>query len=107
MAGGMGQRRDLGTLAERAAARRGEAPSEPKAPPLRHCWVTGAHGRLPGLLLGWEQRADGWHGHVVHPVHEPDGWVVVEEWLPAPPARSGVSTSASGPRGASSPRRAR
>ena len=76
----MGQRRDLGTIAERAAATRG---AEEPPPRLRHCWVTGAHGRLPGLLLGWERRADGWHGRVVHPVQEADGWVVVEEWLPA------------------------
>ena len=39
--------------------------------------------RAGRFLLAWQQRADGWHGRVVHPVHEPDGWVVVEEWLPA------------------------
>ena len=50
-------------------------------PNLRHCWVTGAYGRLPGLLLGWEQRPDGWHGRVVHSVKNHDGWVVAEEWL--------------------------
>jgi hypothetical protein len=79
----MGQRRDLGSLAERAAQSRGANSAEPEPPPLRHCWVTGAHSRLPGLLLGWEKRADGWHGRVVHPALEPDGWMVVEEWLPA------------------------
>ena len=76
----MGRRSDLGSLADRAAlGRRG--PTAPEAPPLRHCWVTGPHGRLPGLLLAWEQRIDGWHGRVVHAVPEPDGWVVVEEWI--------------------------
>ena len=51
---------------------------------MRPCWVVGPDGALPGLLLGWEQRAAGWWGRVVHPVRErDDGWVVVEEWLPA------------------------
>lgn len=52
-------------------------------PDVRHCWVIGPNGRLPALLLAWEQRIDGWHGRVVHPVEEAEGWVVVEEWLPA------------------------
>jgi hypothetical protein len=45
--------------------------------------VNGTDGRVPGLLLEWEQRASGWHGRVVHPVRDADGWLVVEEWLPA------------------------
>jgi hypothetical protein len=45
--------------------------------------VNSADGRVPGLLLEWEQRVPGWHGRVVHPVRDPDGWIVVEEWLPA------------------------
>lgn len=92
MAGGMRRGRDHGTLAERAARSRGSAdgppvppvPPVPPAPQLRHCWVVGDHGPLPALLLGWDQRAAGWWGRVVHPVVSTDGgWVVVEEWLPA------------------------
>jgi hypothetical protein len=83
MAGGMRRRPDLGNLAERSSARRGPSPGV-CLPPIRHCWVLGhAGGRLPALLLSWGQRADGWYGRVVHPVEEPAGWVVVEEWLPA------------------------
>ncbi len=87
----MRRRGDHGTLAERAARSR-EQPREPvdvaepvpEQPPVRHCWVVGPQGTLPALLLGWEQRATGWWGRVVHPVREQDGrWVVVEEWLPA------------------------
>jgi hypothetical protein len=55
----------------------------PESLPFRHCWVTGRDGRLPALLLEWLQRPDGWHGRVVRPVREDDGWQVVQEWLPA------------------------
>ena len=81
----MGRRRDLGSLAERAARGReaSAAPVLPTSPRARHCWVIGVDGRVPGLLLEWEQRAPGWHGRVVHPVRDADGWIVVEEWLPA------------------------
>jgi hypothetical protein len=82
-----------GTMAERIAATRANdgAPrgSEP-APParrgpesLKHCWVNGDHGRLPALLLEWRRTASGWQGRVVHPVPDGDGWILVEEWLPA------------------------
>lgn len=82
----MRRRGDHGTLAERAARSRGEVPEPP--PPravdgVRHCWVVGPEGVLPGLLLGWELRAAGWWGRAVHLVPEADGWAVVEEWLPA------------------------
>jgi hypothetical protein len=87
MAGGMNKRGSYGSMAERV---RGPASPSPAAgpggavpPPLKHCWVTDHHGRLPALLLAWEQRAGGWHGRVVRPVREGDDWVVVEEWLPA------------------------
>ncbi len=85
VAGGMGRRPDLGSLAERAARGRAASatPRHPPSPQVRHCWVSGADGRVPGLLLEWEQRASGWHGRVVHPVRDADGWIVVEEWLPA------------------------
>ena len=86
------------TLAERVAATRRTppstpaptAPSQPAAPPspldrLKHCWVSDEHGRLPGLLLEWRKVVAGWQGRVVHPVPEPgtEGWILVEEWLPA------------------------
>lgn len=90
----MRRREDHGTLAERAARAREPRASDtgvpqpgPAPPGLRHCWVAGQAGRLPGLLLGWERRATGWWGRVVHPVDEggpgDPRWVVVEEWLPA------------------------
>lgn len=74
---------DYGTLAERGVA--GQSQSTHEAPPaprrtLQHCWVTDAHGQpQPGLLIGWEQRAAGWYGRVVHAV----GDDIIEEWLPA------------------------
>ena len=57
-------------------------------PAIKHCWVTGLHGRLPALLLEWRRTEAGFQGRVIHPVVEADdGWVVIEEWLPA--ARTG------------------
>ncbi len=50
---------------------------------LKHCWVDHEHGRVPGLLLEWRRTASGWQGRVVHPVRDPTGWILVEEWLPA------------------------
>jgi hypothetical protein len=81
----MGRRADHGSLADRSARSRGApaAPVLPAASPVRHCWVHGPDGRVPGLLLAWEHRAPGWHGRVVHPVRDGDGWIVVEEWLPS------------------------
>ena len=92
----MNKRGSYGSMAERVAATRGaDAPPTPTgstestgstgstAPPVRPCWVTDRHGRLPGLLLEWRQRPDGWHGRVVHLVEDERGWAVVEEWLPA------------------------
>ena len=87
----MNKRGSYGSMAERVAAGRQAgalAPLEPApaaaaAPPVRPCWVNDRHGRLPGLLLEWRQRPDGWHGRVVHLVEDEQGWAVVEEWLPA------------------------
>ena len=90
----MNKRGSYGSMAERVAASRpadaipspaAGADPDPAAspPPLRHCWVSDRHGRLPGLLLEWRQRPDGWHGRVVHLVEDGQGWVLVEEWLPA------------------------
>ena len=88
MAGGMGKRRESFRLGGRInpAAHHGRSaasPAEPEALPVRHCWVTDRHGRLPALVLEWRRRDDGWHARVVRPVREDDGWQVVEEWLPA------------------------
>ncbi|MBF4766936.1 hypothetical protein ISU10_04040 [Nocardioides agariphilus] len=90
-----------GTMAERIAATKAAAsasegagreatPAELPAPhgergpgSLRHCWVDHDHGRVPGLLIEWRRTASGWQGRVVHPVRDPSGWILVEEWLPA------------------------
>jgi hypothetical protein len=84
MAGGMNKRGTYGSMADRVA-RSGRAQPTAAVPvvPIKHCWVTGAEGKVPGLLLEWRRRPDGWHARVVRPVREGDGWVVVEEWLPA------------------------
>ena len=90
MAGGMG-RSQRETLAQRSANTQAAAEPRPPVdaapvdpgPAVRHCWVTGPGARHPGLLLGWQRRADGWYGRVVHPVREADGWIVVEEWVSA------------------------
>ncbi|MGZ4455838.1 MAG: hypothetical protein ACXVD4_01300 [Nocardioides sp.] len=60
-----------------------QSPPQSPPPPLKHCWVLGVDGRVPGLLLEWRSRADGWHGRVVRPVRDGEGWIVVEEILPA------------------------
>lgn len=79
----MNKRGSYGSMAERLARSRAleQPPVEP--PPVKHCWVIGAEGRVPALLIEWRNRPDGWHGRVVRPVLEGDGWVVVEETLPA------------------------
>jgi hypothetical protein len=82
MAGGMNRRANYGTMAERVAAT-GQADATPEPPRIRHCFVTDRYGRLPALLLEWQRRADRWHGRVVRPVLEGDGWAIVEEWLTA------------------------
>jgi hypothetical protein len=45
--------------------------------------VTDRHGRLPGLLLGWRRTSEGFQGRVVRAVRDDEGWIVVEEWMPA------------------------
>ena len=56
---------------------------------MRHCWVSEAGGRRPGLLVEWRQvptrsGAGRWEGRVVYAAQlRPPAWVVVEEWLPA------------------------
>lgn len=52
-------------------------------PSVRHVWVAGDDGVLPGLLLRWRQVASGWQGYVTHPVRDAQGWALIDEWLPA------------------------
>ena len=56
--------------------------------PARPCWVAGAVDdegvKRPGLLVEWREAGRGWEGRVVYVARlRPDGWTVVEEWLPA------------------------
>lgn len=81
MAGGMSKRGQWGPMADRVRGEEERQPSPPER--LKHCWVTDRHGRLPALLLEWRRTPDGFQGRVVRPVFEDDGWLVVEEWLPA------------------------
>ena len=85
MAGGMNKRGSWGSMTDRIAASRSQesVPEAPQAPPIKHCWVSDRHGRLPALLLEWRELEGAWRGRVVRAVNEGDGWVVVEEWLPA------------------------
>ena len=93
MAGGMNKRGSYGPMADRVRSASSDASNDastdastaavPGPPAVKHCWVTDRHGRLPGLLLEWQQRGGSWQGRVVRPVPDDHGWVVVEEWLPA------------------------
>ena len=52
----------------------------------RHCWVhapPGTAGTVPGLLVEWRQRPEGWQGRVAYAVPGPHGPVLVEAWFPA------------------------
>ena len=56
--------------------------------PARHCWVSGGVDdqgvKRPGLLVEWRERSQGWEGRVLYVARlRPDGWTLVEEWLPA------------------------
>lgn len=83
----MNKRGSYGSMSERLAQTRGKfqpATEPPAPPPIKHCWVTDEHGRLPALLLEWRKVASGeWQGRVVRLVLEVGNWIVVEEWLPA------------------------
>ena len=94
----MGRRTDWGSLEARVtrsspppAATAPTPPSvEPVALPVKPCWVTDRHGRLPGLLLQWKPTSEGYLGRVVRPVLDQEGWAVVEEWLPAAMLEAGA-----------------
>lgn len=87
----MAERVARGQGAEASPAAPPAGPSEPAsrreegsaASPVKHCWVADEHGRLPALLLAWRRTESGYQGRVVRPVPDEDGWVVVDEWLPA------------------------
>ena len=81
MAGGMSRRGEHGPMSGRVRRGRERQPAE--ALTIRHCWVTDSQGQLPALLLEWRHNEGGWHGRVVRPIREDEGWAVVEEWLPA------------------------
>lgn len=79
----MNKRGSYGSMADRVARTRSDEPAAVESPPIKHCWVTDEHGRLPGLLLEWRRMHDGYQGRVVRPVLSDGAWLVVEEWLPA------------------------
>lgn len=88
MAGGMNKRGSWGPMSDRLA--RTATPSASAAEPtIKPCWVDGADGLVPALLLEWRQDVGGWMGRVVRPVREDGAWVVVEEWLPGELLRPG------------------
>ena len=85
VAGGMGH--GAGTpmwQRVQASSEAGEPPC-----PARHCWVldpVDASGtKRAGLLLEWRRDASaGWEGRVVYvALLRTEGWVSVEDWLPA------------------------
>lgn len=83
----MNKRGSYGSMADRVARSQEAATGPPGPDPgplsIKHCWVTTGAGHHAGLLLEWRNVAGTWEGRVVHPVLDPDGWVLVEEWLPA------------------------
>lgn len=95
MAGGWSKQGSGIPLSERVRAGE-QGPTAPSLPtrlaggtcPARHCWVSDAvdrHGeKRPGLLVEWRQGVTSWEGRVVYAARlRPDGWLLVEEWVPA------------------------
>ncbi len=86
-------RPSLGERAADSGVRPAVPPPEPTPPPRprpestgRHCWVhapPGTSGAVPGLLVEWRQRPEGWQGRVAYAVPGPHGPVLVEAWFPA------------------------
>lgn len=95
MAGGWSKQGSGIPLSERVRAGQHGEPVPPQASldpgetcPARHCWVADAvdrHGaRRPGLLVEWRQGRSSWEGRVVYAARlRPEGWLLVEEWVPA------------------------
>jgi hypothetical protein len=80
----MSRRGSWGSMTDRVQRAEDTPPAVPVAPSsLKHCWVSDRYGRLPALLLEWRRTESGFQGRVVRPVYEDEGWIVVEEWLPA------------------------
>ncbi len=84
-------RPSLGERAADSGVRPAGPLPEPAPPPPRqesagrHCWVhaPGTAGTVPGLLVEWRQRPEGWQGRVAYAVPGPHGPVLVEAWIPA------------------------
>lgn len=53
-------------------------PRAAPAPPIRHCWYDGPHGRQAALLLEWRPVGGLFHGRIAVAALEPDGWAIVE-----------------------------
>jgi hypothetical protein len=60
----------------------GTGPTE-AAPPTRHCWYDGPHGRQAALLLEWRRVGGGWSGRIAVAAPDPGGWALVEMWVDA------------------------
>jgi hypothetical protein len=58
-----------------------DAPTEPTAPPIKHCWYNGPHGRQAALLLSWRNTGGHYDGRIAVASLEPDGWAVIELWV--------------------------
>jgi hypothetical protein len=87
MAGGMRRGRGV-PLSERT--RGSSVEHDDRTPPAeqaddcaRHCWVHDTRWpcKLPGLLLRWDRRPDGWRALVVYATPEPDA--VEQHWVDA------------------------
>lgn len=94
-------RRGIGpreTLAERVATTRARTatspppspPPEPAhgpAPPVRHAWYDGRHGRQACLVLRWRRTTPEapWEGYIAVAAPDPtgDGWGLVTMWVSA------------------------
>ena len=53
----------------------------PSAPPIKHCWYDGPHGRQAALLLGWRHVEGYYRGRIAVAAPELYGWAIVEMWV--------------------------
>lgn len=61
-----------------------EAPPAVQAPPIKHCWYDGPHGRQAALLLEWRNVGGHYDGRIALAADEPGiGWGIVEMWVSA------------------------